>query len=235
MRTIKWIIAGGIVLTLSVALTAGYLFFLRPFTVPVYRFEPGSAAPGEVAAATLFRGDLEYVDDRSSLSLSVVENWFSPLALMGRTEEGMRIYAIRGQDSRDYIVMTGEMMPAVVFRNADLPPVDLRTLAIDRAYLLQKPVFQPPRFETADPAIINEVRDTLTLPRDLVLLRLTPHKAAFLRLSSDRLAGLHYTVYAYADEAGMVYLAEFTAPEDWIPAGPAFSAWFQSLTLQPNP
>jgi hypothetical protein len=52
-------------------------------------------------------------------------------------------------------------------------------------------------------------------------------ESGFLRLISERLPGIAYIVYVCMDGGGRVFLAEKLAPDDWIPAGPAFTDWFQ--------
>ncbi len=219
MRAGKLIVICGFVLFLAAILSAGYILFLRPLTLPVYRLEQKMSDHVDFMATTLTLGEKVYISDYSEVPLEIMANWIGKQRMIGRTQDGMEIYAIPRQDPRNYIMLTTEMFPMMVFRAANITPVELASFPADEIQV------QTTGKKTREPAIIKEVVAAL-IRREGMIQGGQPVQSANIHLVSDRLPGLGYAVYGYVDQDGKVYLAERLAPDDWIPAGPEFTKWF---------
>lgn len=233
MRALRSAVVVIVLLLLAVGLSAAYILVLRPMTLPVYTAgrRPSTQQAGFIAA-TLILNDLEFIHDRSEVPLEPAPSPFGFLAMIGRTADGLRVHAVPGQSESDWVTLTSSVFPRQVFRNAVRPPVDLATLPV---YELELPL------RTWWGTRVHRTRRLVTIREVLVTLvnrlgattDVTTTRSAQLRLISRELAGMYYVVNVCVTEDGQVYLAERAAPDDWVPAGPALTAWLASLDLPP--
>lgn len=227
MRALWTILLCGFALFMAAVLGAGYVLFLRPRTLPVYHFEQKMSNHGEFMATTLSLGDTMYISDITEFPLEMKAAWVGKNRMIGRTQNGMDIYAIPDQDTRNYIMLTTEMFPLEIFRNANLAPIQLSSFDVDEIQIIAPQNIPSSRNKTREPVIIQEVVDTL-VRRDGMIKGGQAVRGANLHLNSDHLPGLGYAVSVIVDEQGAVFLMERSASEDWIPAGPEFTSWFLS-------
>jgi hypothetical protein len=229
VRTIKLIIAGIIILLVLSVSYVIYMIFIRPLTLPVYQLAQQTTEQGVFTSTTLRIGDRLYIHGAAESSLELADTWVWKNAMIGRTNDGMEVYSIPYQDPCDYIMLTTEMYPNEVFRNANLPPIQLDTLKVDEIRLLGE-LQGKPNHATTDPAILTELIGCLVRHENNVTGS-KPANLVQVRLISQQYPGLAYLLYAMITQDERVFLALQLAPDDWIPAGPAFTNWFKPLAL----
>jgi hypothetical protein len=225
---LKKVFLGGLVLCLAAVLAFVYLVLIRPNTLPVYQMGSYPSVQKDFTANTLTRRDTVYASDAAELPLEMTEFGFKWTTMIGKTDQGLEIYAIPHQDSHNYVMMTTEMFPNVIYRNTQVPPVQLENFKADELLLIEVIKGYPAQKKNSDQIVIREVIDALTQSNH-VTRGFTLNKSGNVELLSKQLPGLAYAFYVSTDTAGNVFLATRLAPDDWIPAGPAFSAWFTSL------
>ena len=225
MRLIKRIfILGGLLFLAGIA-GAGYLFFLRPQTLPVYYSEQRRSQQADFMASLISLGERTYISDTSEFSLEMTVNGVGKNRRVGRTSDGLDVYTVPEQDPQNYLMATTEMFPAVIFRNIQLPPMRPGSTHFDQLQLLYNFGGGPQRVTARDAALVVEVVGTLTR-RAGILARREGARGAGVSLSADSLPGLAYHVYVYATADGSVFLSEHLSPDEWIPAGALFTQWF---------
>jgi hypothetical protein len=223
-------VGAGIVIVLAVAgLAFTARLYLREQNLPVY--EMGERpAERNIGVNTLTRGPVTYISGPDEFPLQPV--W--PPALragrIGKTEDGaLYLYRPYGQTGDDYVYATGDMMPAIVYRNERIPAAALATLPVSEIRLFQNISGSPVKKTTRDAQVIQAAVAALTdtaakpasFPADDVSGAL-----GYVLLLSDRLPGLADYADVHADSAGRVYLRLRGPSEDaWMPVGDAFAIW----------
>lgn len=231
MRAFKIIVICGMVLFLAAALSAGYILFLRPSTLPVYHMEQKAPDGSSFPATTLTLGDQVYISDKTEVPLEILATWVGAHRMIGRTEDGMDVYAIPQQDPRNYIMLTTLMFPRMIFRNTHLPPIQLSSFPFDELQWVHPQSAMTSMSKTRESAIIKEVTTSLVRREGSTKVgEAIPSTKIYL--TSGQLPGLAYTISAYATIDGKVFLVEGFNPEEWIPAGPNFTNWFQQLPIK---
>lgn len=223
---------------------AGLLVLLCPIALlfgscrhsgPVYTMEQTDSTHAGYRRTTLTSGSTVYENDFAEAPLLSVNT--APSQIVGKLDnsgegEKVYLYAIPGQNPRDYVILGGEMYPLGVYRNSKTPPFDWRAAKF-RQMEFAAPEGPAAHKRTTDPALIEEVLNVLreskaaaTIPADAA----TNDKNFFgIYLWSDQLPGIMYSPHVYFDKSGQVYLGFWnpTSPE-WSPAGPLFSAWVKT-------
>ncbi len=217
----------GFVCLLAVLLAGGYFVSRRiqEATAPVYTFTQSPSKMADYMSSTLSSGGIVYENDVPEFSMNMGSTVLT--RIIGRTQDELLLYAFSGHNPPDYVVLTGFMMSATIFRNSQKPAFDWRSasfqemrLTIDTAKTRRK--------TTRDPQVIAEVIAALksgfggprTLPVD-------GGDTVFLT-SSQVPPGLFYCVKMYVDSTGQVYLAESALSNQWFTVGQLFSAWVKT-------
>jgi hypothetical protein len=125
-------------------------------------FNKKTSIYGNFTAITLALGDMVYIKDYTEVPPEMRANCVGNNRMIGRTQEGMAIYAISLEDSRYKIMLTIEMFPLEIFHNAKPAPIQLPNFPVDEVELIVPGRFQSPRNTTRDPAVIKEVIAALT-------------------------------------------------------------------------
>lgn len=219
----------GLVL-LGVVVSAGYVF-LRPLTLPVYQINLRASQNSDFKVTVLSLGEKVYVNDLPEFSLDLLgaePGWDHQI---GRTNDNRKIYAIPQQDSREYIVVLDDLFGNLVFRGASVVPAVPYEFYVGELRLSEySDVDSPPR-SLRDSSVSAEVIACL-VHREGITEGTKITRSANLHLISDDLPGLGYFVKVYVGTDGRVFLAERLTPDDWIPAGPGFTSWFQQLAAE---
>jgi len=204
-------------------LVGGYfaIRFYQMGHAPLYSWSQSPSQLGDLMSSTLTNNEAIYVNDLNEYSMEVENSFLYPI--IGRTEGEQVLYAIPGQDPGDYIMLTGLMMPQIVFRNSRLPAFDWRKatfremrLTTDRAATRQK--------STTDAAIIEEMLAALQ-GRFGNPQRFAADLYDELHLVSDDLPGLIYRARIFIRVPGEVYLAGHVLSNHWYQAGSLLSEW----------
>jgi hypothetical protein len=232
MRALKIILISSLLVFIAGGLVGGYIIFLRPLTLPVYQLGQSPENGINSGAMTLAIGNQFYISGASEFALEMTNPPGNKSAMIGRTQDGMEVYPVPGQDPDSYLMLTTLMFPDTIFRNANIPPIQLASFPVDEVQLLENQMPNAPVYSTSEDAIRSEVVGRL-LQRQGITKNAAPLRTVFLRLVSRQLPGLGYLVYAAETSGGSVFLADKLAPDDWIPAGEAFTNWYQQLPLQP--
>ncbi len=185
----------------------------RKYTMPVYT----------LTQRTLTFGTLTYVTDVAELPLEPTnqKGWFTQI---GKTPDGMTVHAIPQQPDRDYIVMSGEMFPDLVYRREEIAPIALQDLHVTAIELSENMGWVPVLKTTQDAAIIENVYDSLVHPNPAgnVAGIIYPYH---LHLLSEQLPGLAYIVDVAVDNKQTVYVAQRMTPDRWLKVEGAFAEW----------
>ncbi len=208
---------------LSLLLVGGYFAkrIINSTRAPLYTLTQSPSALADFMSTTLASGDNVYVSDVPEYAL-MVDSSFLP-AIVGRTADGLVLYAIPGQKPGDYVALSGLMFPSEPFRNTSTPPFDWRKAEFQEIRLMPGEAGDRPK-QSDDPQLIAEALAAMQGSFGPALTLKVP-AGSDLRLVSDQLPGLVYCARVYFDDAGQIYLAENGLSDQWFPAGPLFTTW----------
>ncbi len=220
-----------LILALSILLGAvfvlifglGIIMAFRYFNVPVYTMSQQPSAYPNFTMTILTLGSQTYVSDYTEFRLQASSSSYS--MRIGRTNDGFDIYRVPGQDPKDYLVTSGDMMPNFIFRNSQLPPFDPQQAGIDEIQF--RGSANPQLRSSHDPALIAEVLQSLQQPWQPNPAGGQSSITTTLYLASSQLRGLQYILYAARDAQGNIYLENFNDPGYHVPAGSLLTQWIQ--------
>lgn len=230
MRSRALLLAAGLAAALLLATTVavGGLLILRERSLPVYTFAQEPSPGSERVTETLTLHGVVYVSSLGEFALDPVGR----SRQIGRTADGMRIYAPAGQAAaRDYLYLTGFMFPQVVYRRADVPAFDPRTFPLGELQLAANVGGLARLHRTSDQALLAELQARLQEPGPLIPAA-GPYETYRVALLSPRVPGVSYFLYLTVAADGQVLLAHKASPEAWFAAGERLSQWARSVTAQ---
>ncbi len=214
-----------IALGILAALLAGGYFAKQQIEIaraPVYTWtQTPSTLRADFMSSTLASAENVYVSDLPEYNLLIDSSFY--FSIVGRTADGLLLYAIPHQEPSDYVALTGFMFPSTVFRNRSTPPFDWRQAEFKEMRLLPGEANAQPQ-KSADPALVGEALAAMKGSFGPALTLKDP-TSRDLRLVSSQLPGLLYCAKVYTDSDGQVYLAENSLTDQWFPAGPLFATW----------
>lgn len=217
MRRIKWILIGGF-LILILSLT---IMYFNKEKFPVY--EEINNVKSDIPNFTkhyLIKGNQKYVTDATEFPLEITGRFYGKQ--IGITTNGNKVFAVNGQDLRDYIVLTGFMVPASFYRNVSIPPLDFFSIRVSEIQLRDNKGLSTFKKKTTDRKVISEVIESLRKP---TYMSIKGEAELFhISLISPKLNGLGYMVYVVIDKDKNVYLKDFIKEEP-MKAGPLFTKW----------
>jgi hypothetical protein len=199
--------------------------------LPAYKMDQTDSSHPGYRRTTLTSGSTVYENDYTEQSLQLQNT--APTQIVGRLRgwgEKTYIYAVDGQDPKNYIVPVGEMYPDGIHRNTRIPPFDWRSARFQKMGFAL-PTGPAAHKTTTNSVLIDEVLMVLkeaktSTPPSYVPGTFTNTTAIFLY--SDQLPGLMYCPGVYMDPTGPYYLADNQASRTWYSASPLFSAWVQT-------
>ena len=209
-------------LVIGIAFVTAQLYF-RQQALPLYVANQ-QASTSSQPVRTLQKDDVRYVHGATELALEPVGSGWSQQ--IGRTTDGMGIYAIAGRPQRDFVLVTDLMSPATVYRNASVAPIVAQDLEVTGVELVAQQSIEPKIKGTTEPKVIQAVLDTLK--QGTAQAPQVEHQKYRIRLLADQLQGLGYGLNMNVNIKQDVYLAELTNPDAWLPVGDAFKQWVMS-------
>ena len=200
-------------------------------SLPLYKTDQTDSSHPGYRRTTLTSGNTVYENDYAEEALQLVN--VSPTQIVGRLNgwgEKTYLYAIPGQDPKNYVARVEEMYPDGIFRNTKLAPFDWRSARFQKIEFAM-PTGPAAHKTSTNSVLIDEVMAVLkeakpSVPPSCVPGSFTNVTAIFLY--SDQLPGLKFAPGVYMDPTGPYYLGDSQSSKTWFRAGPLFSAWVQT-------
>jgi hypothetical protein len=196
------------------------------FLAPSYRYNDVPSKYTGFVRHVLRTGNTTYESDYSEFGLSAT----GPDRLLGEVSPTTKVYAISGEDPSVYVALYNLKTQVGVFRNIDHPAFDWRRTSFKEMRLFKVDTASSNAYQSStDTQVIQEAITALQGRTSISPLQVIGKPTRYgLNLYSDQHPGLIYTLGAFVDDAGNIYLAENTLSQAWFPAGKLFSEWMKS-------
>lgn len=224
MRSIRFLIVIGFLLSAFVGIKEWQLFWASRNTT-VFTLESQATLNGRLLI--LQKNGTKYIHDRTEMPLDLTSSVIGALQI-GRTQEGLGVYEVKGQPEENYVFMFGPLMDPAVFRNVQSSPLTLKELSIHKIQLFSYQAPFDPINETDDPQLIQDVDNALLNPPVFFKVNSPDYQLKYhLYLIPADIPGIAYDVniYSYKKDRTNLYFTQATEPYDGIRASEVFTNW----------
>lgn len=217
MKKIKWLLISTLLILISVL---ALMYFNREEPPIFEEINNVKSETYNFVKQYLIKGNIKYVTDSTEFPLEITGGSYGKQ--IGRTASRNKVLKIKGQDPRDYVILTGFMTPTLIYRNVSIPPVDFYSTQIGEIQLRDNKGSLTILKKTTDRKIISEAQECLRKPTYLPI----KGEAELIHISliSPMLNGLSYMIYVAIDQDKNVYLEDFIKQKP-MKTGPLFTQW----------
>ena len=192
--------------------------------LPIYTLTQEPSADREFAKSLLKSDDKTFVCDYYEWPLEAIKRDNN---IIGRTEDGGRLYQIIGQDNLDYILFSGseEMSIPLVFRRSDIVPKEIFFIPISKVSFNG---VSTGVVDSDNTSLINEILNRIKENKFITLKTTDKFDSYNLTLYSSDFEGIGYRLYAVITPNKEVFLMDSlldSVDYEVIPAGTILSDW----------